>query len=116
MIPDNDYQTLSFLMGHIQQALYKCPCLLTIGLTLAEVEIDLISILSHRSKAGQSLLLLMATSFALNQTKWPFVGGPGVGCRLSKARKPALILVKQQPVLVGRCQSLQPVTTLFFSA
>ncbi len=116
MVPDDDDHTFCLLTGSVQQSLHKGPCLFTVRLTLAEVEIDLVGTLSHRSKAGQSFLFLMAIRFTLGQTKWLLVDTPGAGGGLGKARKPALILIEQQPVLVGRCLSLQPVASFFFAA
>ena len=102
MVPDHDHHALFLLTSDIQQSLHEGPRLLTIRLTVAEVKVDLIGSLSQSPKTSYCFLFLVPVRFALDQTQRLPMGSPCTGSGLGKAREPALILVKQQPVLVGR--------------
>lgn len=102
MVPDHDHHALFLLTSDVQQSLHEVPRLLTIGLAIAEVKVDLIGSLSQSPKTSYCFLFLMPVRFALDQTQRLPMGSPRTGSGLGKAREPALILVEQQPVVVAR--------------
>ena len=76
----------------------------------------MISPLPQRSETSYRFVFLIPLWLAFDQAKWLLGRRPGVGGGLGKARKPALILINQQPILVGCGLSFQPVPPLFFAS
>lgn len=74
------------------------PHLQAVGLSSAEVQEHFICVVSPRAKTGHCLVALSAFWLPLHQTQFLPRFSPAMSLRLSKARKPAFILLHRQPV------------------
>ena len=69
VVPNEDNHSLPFLPRYFQQRNDEYPHILTVGLPIAKVNINLPCVLPHRAKTGQGFLFLIAFGFPLNQVQ-----------------------------------------------
>ena len=115
VVPDDDHHSFAFRSCSCQQADDEQPRLPAVGLSIAEIQQYLLRVMPHRTKTRQSFVGLTAFGFALHQPQFLTCFSPGMGLRLSKARKPAFIFLHQQPFIPLVRLLFQPVAPLFFT-
>lgn len=113
MIPNHDRNALVLVSRYLQQPSKVMNGVLTIGLPMTEVEIDLLTALFDGAEARERFLRLAGRWVALHQAQFRANCSPGVCLRLGKTREPAFVLVEQDPILTALCNGFEPIPAFF---